>query len=455
MDRSLLRVNSQGRYAMHPLVQQFAAEKLAEAPAPFSCQAHDRHALLFAALTHRREGDFHGAQDQQALAWMISEAENIRAAWRWAVQQVNVALLEQFLESFLYFFDFQGCYQECVDLTSEALQVLHTARHECDISDQDRCLGRLLALRAAFQFRLGAFEEARQGAEKALALLEPLRPLREVGHARLYLGAAWYGLGDLNRSVRWFLAASEAYEEAGHAWGVGATLDNAGYLEFLRGDIPAAEAHMKRGLEIARQTGSRYLLTGVYDHLATLMTAQHRFAEAMTYVERCREVLDQLDRPYIVASLSLSLSQIAVQAGDYEAAASYLTRALELARMAGNRLDIVKTLIQLAGLQVTRGNLAAAERTLRAAATVGREIHAESLLVDVAAGLADLAAAKGQHPTGIVLYRFVQGHPAASQETVRKATDGLRQLSGTSPGVDPAGERLSLDAALVRGLAAI
>ena len=35
----------------------------------------------------------------------------------------------------------------------------------------------------------------------------------------------------------------------------------------------------------------------------------------MTYVEYCRQVLDEMDRPYIVASLSLSLSQIAMQAG--------------------------------------------------------------------------------------------------------------------------------------------
>ena len=55
---------------------------------------------------------------------MIGEADNIRAAWRWGVQQADGALLEQFVESFLYFFDIQGRYQECVDLTGEALRAL-------------------------------------------------------------------------------------------------------------------------------------------------------------------------------------------------------------------------------------------------------------------------------------------------------------------------------------------
>ena len=85
------------------------------------------------------------------------------------------------------------------------------------------------------------------------------------------------------------------------------------------------------------------------------------------------------------------MSEIGIQAGDYEAAASYLMRAVALARMTGNRLDIVKTLTRLSRLEVARGNMPMAERRLREAAAVGREIGAAGLLVDVVAGLADLA----------------------------------------------------------------
>jgi tetratricopeptide (TPR) repeat protein len=165
-------------------------------------------------------------------------------------------------------------------------------------------------------------------------------------------------------------------------------------------------------------------------------------------------VLDEMDRPYIVASLSLSLGQIAAQAGDTAAAEKHVARALELARATGNRLDIVKTLVHLGEIQVTLGNFAAAELTLREASTLGREIRAESLLGDVVAGLAGLAAARGQRATAITLYRVLQREAAASQGTVQKATDGLYKLGGAAPGADLAGESLSLDAALARGLSA-
>ncbi len=320
---------------------------------------------------------------------------------------------------------------------------MQAAGREQERPDHRRGLGRVQALHAAFQFRVGAFEQARKDAEVALALLEPFRPFRDVGHARLYLGAAWYGLGDLSQSVDWFLAAAAAYEEAGHPWGVGAALDNAGYLEFLRGHGVAAEAHLQRALDISHQTGSRYLLAGCYDHLATLTAAQHRFGEAMAYVDSCRKVLDELDRPYIAASLSLSLSQIARQAGDLAAARDHLLRALSLARRTGNRLDIVKTLVQQGELQVASGDLAAAHGAFREAAAVGLEIHAESMLVDVVAGLAEMALSAGRRSEAIALYRTVLGHAAANQEATRRASARLADL-----GAAAAGERLPLDAAL-------
>ena len=124
-----------------------------------------------------------------------------------------------------------------------------------------------------------------------------------------------------------------------------------------------------------------------------------------------------------------------------------MVRALGFARTTGNRLDIVKTLVQLGQLHVVRFDLPAAQGAFCEAAAVGREIHAESLLVDVIAGLADLALAVGRRSEAIELYRAVQGHAAASQEAAGRASDRLRDL-----GAGVAGARLSLDAALALGL---
>ena len=105
---------------MHLLVQQFAGEKLDEGLPDVQEEVRSRHAHHFAAQAHSREQGFHGEQDKQVLAWMIEEADNIRSAWDWGVLRADSALMEQFLESFLYFFDIQGRYQECLDMIGRA-----------------------------------------------------------------------------------------------------------------------------------------------------------------------------------------------------------------------------------------------------------------------------------------------------------------------------------------------
>ena len=40
--------------------------------------------------------------------------------------ETQAALLEPYIESFLYFFDIQGRYRECVDLTQDAVRALQS-----------------------------------------------------------------------------------------------------------------------------------------------------------------------------------------------------------------------------------------------------------------------------------------------------------------------------------------
>ena len=87
------------------------------------------------------------------------------------------------------------------------------------------------------------------------------------------------------------------------------------------------------------------------------------------------------------------------------------------------------------------------------AAVLGREIHAESLLVDVVAGLADLARAVGRRPEAVALYQFVHDHAAASQETRDRADHRLHELGIPVSGIPVGVERPSLNAVLELGLA--
>ncbi|MGH2353778.1 MAG: ATP-binding protein, partial [Chloroflexota bacterium] len=67
VDKSLLRLEVDGRYQIHELLRQYAEERL-RCAADEAAQVHDRHCAHFAALLQARLGDILGSHQQEAVA---------------------------------------------------------------------------------------------------------------------------------------------------------------------------------------------------------------------------------------------------------------------------------------------------------------------------------------------------------------------------------------------------
>ncbi|MFI7463721.1 ATP-binding protein [Nonomuraea sp. NPDC049646] len=80
VDQSMLHLTPAGRYAVHPLVQQFAAARLAEDPATRDA-VRRRHAACFARLLDRHAAALQDASDTEAVRVLGADLDNIRTAW--------------------------------------------------------------------------------------------------------------------------------------------------------------------------------------------------------------------------------------------------------------------------------------------------------------------------------------------------------------------------------------
>jgi hypothetical protein len=82
--RRALLYKHEGRYTMHELVRQFAADKLAQmADKVATARAHAEYYL---AILNAFENELYGPQPLAAIRQLRPERENIRQAWRWAVE---------------------------------------------------------------------------------------------------------------------------------------------------------------------------------------------------------------------------------------------------------------------------------------------------------------------------------------------------------------------------------
>jgi predicted ATPase len=97
VDKSLLRRSAEGRYEIHDLLRQYAAEKLEVDPAE-AAQIRDAHCRYFAELLSEHRSQLQGEDLPAALSVLDAERENVRAAWDWAVSQRRARELDLFME---------------------------------------------------------------------------------------------------------------------------------------------------------------------------------------------------------------------------------------------------------------------------------------------------------------------------------------------------------------------
>jgi predicted ATPase/DNA-binding SARP family transcriptional activator len=186
VDQSLVAAGEDGRYSMHELLRQYAAEQLAADPAE-QAGARRRHAEHFAAL-------------RLAPAEAGLEAENLRAATEWLIREADPVTLNAHLLRVWELYRRAGWFQEAQAFFGAALQ-------RDDITRVHRARWHRLLGEAHQQ--LGAERAARHHLELALATLGSSAPSSTAGWsgvlamqtARRALGAHHPGRDDDRREL--------------------------------------------------------------------------------------------------------------------------------------------------------------------------------------------------------------------------------------------------------------
>lgn len=125
VEKSLLRVDHaaadaerRGRYHMHELLRQFAAEKLAQTPTD-QTDAYTAHCHYYVHVAEIQEGKLASVQGLTALIEMKEEADNLRTGWFYAIApecQVELTPLGQYAWPLCLFYAWRSWLHNGLDL---------------------------------------------------------------------------------------------------------------------------------------------------------------------------------------------------------------------------------------------------------------------------------------------------------------------------------------------------
>jgi hypothetical protein len=111
-DRSWLRALPSGRYQMHELVRQYCAERLEAGTAGDIEGVRDQHSRYYGAFCGEREGRLLGGDQVRALQEVLEDMDNVRAAWRWAVERGDVEAIGGSVFTLWYVAQTRGWFHE-------------------------------------------------------------------------------------------------------------------------------------------------------------------------------------------------------------------------------------------------------------------------------------------------------------------------------------------------------
>jgi tetratricopeptide (TPR) repeat protein len=373
-------VRPPGRFQVHELLRQYAAEKLREVPT-VERETAALHAAYYAAFLHQQEQALKGDGQAEALAAVGLEIDNVRLAWRWAAAQTAAqtadgesaaaatGVLEASLESLFLFYTMRAWYQEGEEAFGQAAAAV--ARSQIPAARKDLLLGKLLA-------RQGKCCEFTAHSDRAQALYEQS------------------------------LAAIDCPGERG------LPLQGLGYMAHIKGQYARAESYLQESLAVYREAGDRWGVANVLDRLCLVARRRGAFAGARDRIQSSLAIRREIgDRRGMASSLS-NLGLIYCDLGDYAQAHSVLTEGLQICRRFGYRVESANVATGLCQAAFRLGEVSAAERYGQQSLDIYRDIGdywgvaiAYNNLGRMAAELGDHVRAKHLYEEGIALYREI------------------------------------------------
>lgn len=390
-NKSLITRELSGRYMIHELLRQYAAEKLAEQPAlKDDLRAH--HADYYTRYLAENELNLKGTRQTETAKTMDQEMENIRAAWAWAIETASVEAMANALETLNRFYDMRTWFQEGETAFREAAASLQ--RLNTNDPHTVKVLGELLARQSWFARRFKSPLESRRLSEESIKLLDNIGATTATAFPLNTLGCLARDAADYTEAKRLIGAALELYRAAGDTWGIGFMLYGLGDAAQKNGDYEEATAYFEESIIVCEGMGDMNGAAWAYNGLGNVTRRMGQYAAARQYFEESLSIARRMGfQAGILTNTLLSLAWLAWRyLGDYEAALERVETALKVLQKVGAPNEIATASVLHGFANATLGNYDKARASFKEGLRLAEQVNATSIMLDAIIGLSAMKA---------------------------------------------------------------
>jgi predicted ATPase/class 3 adenylate cyclase len=446
--KSLLRRSEFGRYELHELLRQYAAEKLAAESADALPSTRERHARHFAGMLLERQDALMGAEMTVARDELRGELENLRAAVEWVVvagdEQAALAALDAFTVFLWMHSWFEG---------GETLERLtRAAGFDPDAPESASAIALTAATcRIAIDARLGYDPAAEELALRCVPVLRARNMDRAAGRCLCALGIGAVYRDDFSAAVSFLEEGIGLVRATGDVFTEPGALMDLGFAHLLMGDLDPARDAFEAANALCDELGNPILRAYAIGKLGLLADAEKCYGDALRLHLEGSEVFTSVGE---VAGTGYALSRASASAyglGDYPEALRLGRDGYEAFSESNHRWGLITALCRIGFAALALGDLVEPADSFRTALERAQASQAMSLELLALSGIGAVLAETGNPEQAAPMLIFALDHeqlPAAYDY----ARPTLQSLEAEMPPEDFAAARDAAADATLTGL---
>ncbi|MBL8163307.1 MAG: tetratricopeptide repeat protein, partial [Anaerolineae bacterium] len=448
VDKSLIRRESTGRYQIHELLRQYAAEQLS-ADSVENQHIHERHISYYMNLLRQHEPDLNSSRQQETIRELEAELDNIRAAWRHAVDNANVRALQKGAHAYYVLSDMRGRYLECIDAVEKAIKRLESLPAD---EERDYTLAILNSGLLGLCIRLGRFERAQAACETSIRLYDKLeRPVSTgFGTDPLASGALLaVTLGDYEGALQLCERAARqiAPDDQLNLMFLYYVQANAAYS---LGELESAFQVAQRGYQISSDLGDNFFGAYLLIVMGNIAQALEDYNRAWEYYRISYRLKKEFNERGGMAAALNFMARIAWLRGSLQEAEALFQRGCNLYREVNDPGGMATSLMGLGDTAQAQGDYLTARRYFCDALKIASDIHWTPLILALFVAISDLLIQTDATSQALDLLSLVSAHPATERLTKIRMQKLLTASGLKLPALPVDTTPANLEAAVVR-----
>jgi predicted ATPase/DNA-binding CsgD family transcriptional regulator len=431
VDKCLVRRDQSGRYQIHELLRQFAEQELTPEEYVRIAWAHCAYIADFLAA---RERTISGREQLEASLEIEREAENLRAAWRYALNHHEVGALEKMMVTYFHYCQIRCHFLEGARASEQAVSVLERL-------SQWRLAAQSMVFWAWMLLRIGRLDKAEEVLARSLSLFKQMNIVPVYSHPLAAFSIVKGMRGDYAEAIAMGEQLKSESEARADLFNLSFACYGLTSAYLSVGEYDTAQQNAQQAVTFAERAGSRWFKAYCLIEWGKVAQAVGAYDEAESHYRTSLRIREEFNDPEGLAVLSVHLGEIALRRQNYGTASQLYEHSLTIYRDLDDRGGLATAYHGLGQVAAQTGKTGKAASYLREALTIANQIQFAPLVLTILLDIAELMGRSNRAQLAHNILQIVGEHPAGNTQH-RQTIASLRSrlpvpAAATSIALDP------------------